>query len=36
MNQLLFADDTSLMADLSEQLKKVVTEFGRERVKGGS
>ena len=29
MNQLLFADDTALVANLEEKLGKLVSEFGR-------
>ena len=29
MNQLLFADDTALMADSEENLCRLVSEFGR-------
>ena len=29
MNQLLFADDTALVADLEEKLYRLVSEFGR-------
>ena len=29
INQLLFADDTALMADLEEKLCRLVSEFGR-------
>ena len=29
INQLLFADDTALVADLKEKLCKLVSEFGR-------
>lgn len=29
LNQLLFADDTALVADSEEKLRQLVTEFGR-------
>ena len=29
MNQLLFADDTALLADSEEKLCRLVSEFGR-------
>ena len=31
INQLLFADDTALLADSEEKLSKLVSEFGRVR-----
>ena len=29
INQLLFADDTAMVADLEEELCRLVSEFGR-------
>ena len=29
INQLLFADDTALVADAEERLRRLVNEFGR-------
>ena len=29
INQMLFADDTALVADLDEKLRRLVSEFGR-------
>ena len=29
MSQLLFAEDTALLADFEEKMKRLVTEFGR-------
>ena len=33
INQLLFADDTALVADSEEKLCRLVSEFGRARIK---